>query len=526
MLDLEALPVAVREYIEEQSREILAREEEIQSHKKKIQDKNAQIDLLQEALRLARRLRFASHSEKLPSNQPELFVEAEVLFAKVTAADAKDEAVSNVIAVPGHTRSRPKRQALPEHLPREDVVIDLLPEEKVCDKDGAALKEIGEEISEQLDYVPAKLKVIRTIRKKYACPCCEEFVKTANLPEKILPKSNAAPGLLAYIATSKYVDALPLYRLEQIFKRDGMEIPRNTMAGWLIALSEKLQPIYNMMDEDLLSSDYVCCDETKVQVLKEVGKSAQSLSYMWVRTRHGPGIDPIVLFDYDPSRSKEVPKKLLKDFKGYLQTDGYAGYDEVCASGGIVRVGCMAHVRRKFFDAHKDTKKKNGAAEHGLQLIQQLYKVEDQIREKKIEERYQIRREQSAPVLDEMKVWIDENASKHPPQGLLGEAISYAQNQWPHVMRYIENGKLSIDNNFTENRIRPFAIGRKNWLFSDSVAGAEASAMIYSILQTARGNGLEPYAYMRHLLTELPRLQTAAEIEKLLPHKIDFRILL
>lgn len=522
MLDLEALPAEVKMFIEEQLREIQAKEYQIK-------ERDSQIEILQEALRLARRLRFASHSEKLPSNQSELFVEAEVLFAKLAEekSDSEDASLGSVIEVPGHTRARPKRQALPEHLPREDVVIDLLPEEKICGKDGTTLKEIGAEVSEQLDYVPAKLKVIRTIRKKYACPCCEDVVKTAALPDKILPKSNAMPGLLAYIATSKYVDALPLYRLEQIFKRDGVDIPRNTMAGWMIALSDKLQPLYNMMEEDLLNSDYVCCDETKVQVLKEVGKSPQSLSYMWVRARHGPGVDPIVLFDYDPTRSKEVPKRLLQGFKGYLQADGYAGYDAVCKNDGVVRVGCMAHVRREFFDVHKDEnlKKKSVPVLPILELIQKLYKIEDQIKEKPVEDRFKVRQEQSKPILQEMKTWIDERGEKDHPKSLLSQALTYARNQWAHVIRYIENGKLSIDNNFTENRIRPFAIGRKNWLFSDSVAGAEASAMIYSILQTARGNGLEPYAYMRHLLTELPKLQTAAEIEKLLPHKIDFKIL-
>lgn len=348
-----------------------------------------------------------------------------------------------------------------------------------------------------------------------------------------MPKSNAAPGLLAHIAVAKYVDALPLYRLEHIFKRSHIDIPRNTMAGWMIAVSEKLQPIYNLMEEELLSSDYVCCDETVVQVLKEPGKKAQSKSYMWVRSRHGPQegpiagvkINPIVLFDYDPTRSGTVPNKLLTDFKGYLQVDGYAGYDEVCNRADVTRVGCMAHVRRKFYDVRKASPKQSSAANEVLLLIQKLYKIEEIISEEIIENRFKTRQEQSEPILKEIKTWLTENEKKYPPQGLMGKAITYAQNQWPYVMNYLKYGKLSIDNNFTENRIRPFAIGRKNWLFSDTQAGANASGMIYSILQTARGNGLDPYAYMRHLLTELPLCQTTDQIENLLPHKIDFKIL-
>jgi transposase len=492
---------------------------EIQKKDAELQERDRYIDILQEALRLARMAHYASTSEKLPSNQCELFNEAEV-GAEVVALEEQPG-----IEVPAHTRNRPIRKPFPDDLPREEVIIDLLESEKVCEQDGSPLKEIGSEVSEQLDVIPTQMKVIRTIRKKYACPCCEETVKTAKLPEKILPKSNATPGLLAHIAVSKYVDALPLYRLEQIFKRSDIDIPRNTMAGWMIALTEKLQPIYNLMEEDLLSSDYVCCDETVVQVLKEPGKKAQSKSYMWVRSRHGPEISPIVLFDYDPTRSGTVPNRLLKDFKGYLQVDGYVGYDEVCRDKGIIRVGCMAHVRRKFYEVQKASPKQSSVANRVLLLIQKLYKIDEQIREEKIPNRFKIRQEQSGPILQEIKAWLDENKSKYPPQGLMGKAITYAQNQWPYVTNYLKYGKLAIDNNFTENRIRPFAIGRKNWLFSDTQAGANASGMIYSILQTARGNGLDPYAYMRYLLTELPKCQTADQIEKLTPHKIDSKIL-
>src|SRR3989338_3458774 len=453
MFDLETLPADA-----EQLKTILGLqiqkhqnyETEIRNHKTEIHHLNQENGFLREALRLARMARFAAQSEKLPSRQSELFNEAEI----GAMAPVLEEIQSEGIQVPAHTRNRPVRKALPDHLPREEVIIDLPESEKVCEKDGTILKEIGADISEQLDIIPAKMKVIRTIRRKYACPCCEETVKTAKLPEKILPKSNATAGLLAHIAVSKYVDALPLYRLEKIFKRSGIDIPRNTMAGWMIAVSEKLQPIYNLMEEDLLLSDYVCCDETVVQVLKEPGKKAQSKSYMWVRSRHGPQegpiaglkINPIVLFDYDPTRSGAVPDKLLKDFKGYLQVDGYAGYDEVCNRADVTRVGCMAHVRRYFYDVRKASPKQSSAANDVLLLIQKLYKIEELISEKTIEDRFKIRQAQSEPILQEIKSWLDENEKRYPPQGLMGKAITYAQNQWPYAMNYLKYGKLSIDN--------------------------------------------------------------------------------
>jgi hypothetical protein len=246
--------------------------------------------------------------------------------------------------------------------------------------------------------------------------------------------------LLAYIATSKYIDALPLYRLEQIFKRYDIDIPRNTMCRWLINLHEKLMPVYNLMQDDLLASDYVCCDETVTQVLKEDGKTPQSQSYMWVRTRHGPTIRPIVLFEYDPTRSKEVPKILLKGFKGYLQADGFASYDEICNSPDITRVGCLAHVRRKFNDVYKATKKNGGEANRVLQWIQKLYKIEDDIKEKykgqerDSEYRKQTRIEKAVPVLNEIKSWLDSNQAAYPPDSLMGKAVTYATNQWESLL--------------------------------------------------------------------------------------------
>lgn len=508
MLDLATLPVEAKRFIEAK----------IEEHQSEIRDYRQQIEFLQEALCLARRQKFAVRSEKYPGLQSELFNEAEVLAPKPATGEEKS------ISIPGHTRLQPKRKPLPDDLPRIEVLIDLPEAEKICVKDGSPLKAIGADVSEKAEYVPAKATVIRTIRPKYLCPCCQDpVIKIAPMPECILPKSNAASGLLAFIATSKYVDALPLYRLEKIFKRMKIDLPRNTMASWMIKISEKLTPLYNLMEEDLINSAYVCCDETRVQVLKEPGKKPESLSYMWVRTRHGPNINPIVLFDYEPTRSGKVPKKLLEGFAGYLQVDGYAGYDEVCQNNNITRVACMAHIRRKFFEAYKASSHKDAIAEQAIKIIQGLYQIEEKIRGQDITERHAARQAESVPIMNELQTFLSSNQNRHPPQSLLGKALAYATHQWPHMLNYLKSPIVEIDNNFTENRIRPFAIGRKNWLFSDSVGGAKASAMLYSIIQTACGNGLEPYAYLKYIFTHLPTCKTAEQIEKLLPHKIDFK---
>lgn len=512
----------IQEYKRQQTESVLFQERAKLLQKIEVLDRENEI--LREALRLARAVRFAAHSEKL-STQRELFNEAEVLSGEDLESEEDDD--KDVIIVPEHKRVRGKRKPLSDNLPREEVVIDLPEKEKFCAHHGSALKEIGSEISEKLDFIPARFKVIRTIRKKYSAPCCqdESNVVTAKLPESILPKSNATPALLAAIATAKYVDALPLYRMEQIFARSDIEIPRNTMARWMIQITEPILPLYRLMEDALKASDYVCCDETRTQVLKEEGKKPESQSYVWVRARHGPGVRPIILFDYDPSRSGAVPSRLLEGFQGYLQVDGYSGYNEICLVEGVIRLGCMAHVRRKFFDVLKASQEKSKAAQYVLKLIQKLYKIEARIKDKTIAERFQTRLDEATPILDKIKVWLDANQNKYAPKSLLGIAITYAVNQWVYVTRYLLEGRLDIDNNFTENRIRPFAVGRKNWLFSDTVAGAKASAMIYSILQTAKANGLEPYAFMRHLLTELPKCKTAEELKRLLPYQIDPKVL-
>ena len=321
---------------------------------------------------------------------------------------------------------------------------------------------------------------------------------------------------------SKYQDALPLYRQEQILQRIGVDIPRATLANWMIQAGTLVQPLINLLRDQLLGYHVVQMDETTVQVLKEAGKAAQSKSYLWVQ-RGGPPDHRIILYDYDPSRAQGVPKRLLEGFSGYLQTDGYEGYNAVVAGNGLTHVGCWAHARRKFDEAVKaqGKKKRAGRAWRALSLIQKLYRVEREARELSSEQRRAYRNEQARVVLDELRTWLDDALPHVPPTSATGKALYYLNEQWPKLIRYLEDGRLEIDNNRVENAIRPFVVGRKNWLFSDSVKGVKASANLYSLIETAKANGLEPYRYLRYMFTELPKADTVKTIEALLPGNLE-----
>ena len=490
----------------------LARNEQLTTEN---QHYKAQVLTLTEQLNLALARRYAASSEKLSPDQIRLFDEAEAETQAV--APAEDETVT----VPAHTRRKRGRKPLPETLPRVEVIHELPDNERVCPHDGNLLAEIGEVASEQLDIIPAKIRVIRHIRKQYACRC-GHCIKTAALPPQPIPKSLASPGLLAHITVSKYQDALPLYRQEAILQRIGVGLPRATLANWMIQAGTLIQPVINLLRDRLLAYDILQMDETPVQVLKEPGKTAQSKSYLWLQ-RGGPPDQPVVLYDYDPGRGAEVPKRLLAGFTGYLQTDGYDGYNAVVAVNGLVHVGCMAHARRKFDEAVKAQGKKQSAsnAHRGLALIRKLYRVEKQARKLTPEDRHAHRQRHARPILDELRSWLDESLSQVPPTSATGKALNYLHNEWDKLIRYLDDGRLEIDNNGAENAIRPFVLGRKNWLFSASVKGVQASANLYSLIETAKANGLEPYAYLRHVFTELPKAETVEAIEALLPGNLS-----
>jgi transposase len=497
-----------------------------------------------------------------------LFNEAEVT-AKAPPP-AEDEDAGGEITVPEHKRKKSGRKPIPDNLPRVRVEHDIPEAEKLCPcGSGEERPRIGEVITEQYDIIPAQMQVLEHVRFKYGpCACCQgvfpeahtceqvapESTKTgseiseskeaapaldshgpsetgnqmaravvvAPLPAQPIPKSNASPGLLAYIAASKFVDGLPLYRLETVLERIGVDLPRGTMASWMIRVSELTVPLINLLNDTQIDYDVLQMDETTVQVLKEDGRAAQSKSQMWVR-RGGPPDKPVILFDYDPSRSGAVPFRLLADYHGYLQTDAYDGYGRVAERDGIIHVGCLAHSRRKFDEAAKAHAAKQsgrvGLAAGGLARIQKIYRVEKMAREAGLtpEQRHQLRQEKERPIWDELRNWLDRVRDQAPPLTLIGKAVAYLDREWSRLIRVLDDGRLEVDNNLCENAIRPFVLGRRSWLFADTPAGATASARLYSLVETCKANGREPFAYLRHVFTELPKATTLADIEALLP---------
>ena len=486
--------------------------------------RDQRIQLLEEMLRLLKAGRFGVSREKLHEapGQGALFNEVEVIAELIELAGGN----APLAATPERennkaSQDKPGRRTLASHLPRVDIRHELPELDRIC-ACGCVRTEIATEPSEQLDYVPAKIQVIRHLRVKYACAACEQGVSIAPVPAQMLPKTNAAPGLLAQIVASKYVDALPLYRQEQIFARHGVNLSRATQAAWIMGLIEPLTPLLNLMNERLQGSGYIRMDETPLQVLKS-DKAPQSDHWMWVRVS-GPPRERIILFDYHPSRSSEAAEQLLTGTTGFLQTDGYTAYDGVARKLHLTHVGCMAHARRRFFEAikalPKDQANTTTAAHEAVRRIDALYAIErdlKELKEKDIAQRQAIRRARAMPLLESLHAWALVRQAETLPSGKLGEAFAYLLTQWPKLVRYLEDPRLALDTNVAENAIRPFALGRKNWLFADTVKGAKASAALYSLIETAKANGLEPFAYLRNLFDELPLAKTLDDIEKLLP---------
>ncbi len=474
-------------------------------------------DRLVEVLREFKREVYGKRSERwVPVEQAALFNEAEVL-AKESGTDQEQE---DQVEVKAHTKARGKRKLLPENLPREIVVIDIAESEKFDEAGKLRVRLIGHECAEQIEYSPSSMKVIETRRLKYESltDLGESVVQTAAMPPQILPKSMARGSLVAGIVVHKYADGLPLYRLEEIFARAGLTLPRQTMARWVVTVAKLCQPIWNVLEERLMRSNYVSVDETWTQVLKETGKRAESKSWMWVRAN--PGCDEkILLFDYDPTRSGEVAKKLFTDYEGYLQADGYSGYNFTANTNEkIVRIGCNMHARRYFEKAKvSGIKQSRGLAEQGLGYYHRLYAIEEQARDYKLsaEDRFLLRLNEATPIWNEMKVWADTHIKRVPPKGKIGQAFGYFVNQYDFLRSYMQDGHLEMDNGHVERMIRKFTIGRNNWMFSDTEDGANASSLFYSLVITAKANGVEPFEALRKIFDEIPLAQTIDDFERL-----------
>ena len=373
--------------------------------------------------------------------------------------------------------------------------------------------------------MPAKVQIPEYFQEKAIFADSEDkdsrSVKSAILPKHPLVRSMGSINLIAHVIISKYADGLPLYRMEGILSRYGGDISRATQANRVIKLAHQLQPLINLMREQQVSGDIIQMDETLLKVLKESGLKATSDKYMWV-SRGGPPGQTSVLFEYDLSRKKKVPLRLLEDFSGYLQTDGYSGYNAVCIKNNATSAGCWEHARRKFREAQstqpRDKKtQKPGKADMALAQINKLYRIERTIKEVSVDEKLKVRQKESIPVLEKPGGWIDRNLDKVPKDSLTGKALTYVNNQWDKLVVYCEDGRLNISNVLAENAICPFVVGRKAWLFSDTLKGAYASSVHYSLIETAKANHLEPYAYLFHVLNELPYADTVEKIEALLP---------
>ena len=471
----------------------------------------SRVGFLEEENALLRQRLFGRKSEQTAdpaTPQLALFNEAE------SVAEPIGEYVEEEVVAPNKRRG--KRKPLPADLPRIEVIHEL-PEHELTCVCGCRKHAIGEEISEQLEIVPMQIRVIKHVRKVYGCRDCETAPITADKPAQLIEKGMASPSVLAMLLTTKYVDGLPLHRFEKVLGRHGIDISRQTLARWVIQCGEYFQPLLNLMRDNLLTSQIVHCDETRVQVLKEAGREPSSQSWMWVQTG-GPPDKPVILFDYSTSRAQDVPTRLLDGYRGYVMTDDYAGYNALGAQTGVERLGCWAHARRKFMEAQKvQPKGKTGRADIALNLINKLYGIERDLKAGSESERKIGRHEQSLPILAQLKSWIEKTQPQVTAQNALGKAISYLASNWSKLERYVEEGYLPIDNNAAERAIRPFVIGRKNWLFSDTPKGAAASARLYSLVETAKANGQEPYAWLRYALERLPQASSVEDYEALLP---------
>jgi len=448
---------------------------------------------------------FGRSSEKTSLDQLSLFNEAE--------SEAKPEAPEPAIEEITGKRKKQQghREEMLKELPVEIIEYHLPQDEQKC-ACGGNLHVMSKEVRKELKIVPAQLIVVEHVQYVYACRDCEKnnintTVKTAKMPKSALPGSIASSSAIAYVMSEKFVKGMPLYRQEQELERMGIEISRQTMANWMIKSSEKwLKPLYERMREHLTQKEILHADETTLQVLKEPGRNADSKSYMWLY-RTGREDPPIILYDYQTTRAGKHPAKFLKDFKGYLHTDGYDGYNLVSE---IKSVGCWAHARRYFTDALKamPPKKDNAptTTEEGLAFCNKLFEIERKLHDATPAERYEGRIAQSLPELNKFKDWLKYQKPRVLPKSALYKAIQYCLNQWDRLSAFLLDGRLEIDNNRAERSIKPFVIGRKNWLFSNTPKGAASSAVIYSVVETAKENGLNPFAYLKYLFDKLPSI--------------------
>jgi transposase len=501
---------------------------------------------------------FGRKSEKSKKNKPQndpMPASLAVTFDEANDADIKadlpenpeieitdqeaqgcESAPSDDIIIDNKPREKRGRKPIDNKLPRQDMIHDLSDDEKICTC-GCAFSKIGEAISEQLEVISIQLKVIRNRRFKYVCKKCQNGVKTAKMPLQPIPKSLAAPGLLAHVAIAKFDDHLPLYRQSEIWQRFGVDLPRSTLSNWILQMGVLLKPIVDLLQQHICDSDFAQADESTMQVLRTPKKSNTSKSYMWLY-KTGYSETSAIVYQYQESREGEHAKTFLKGFKGTLQTDGYSGYHCVTVQDSVTAMGCFAHARRKFVDVLKalnpkrektfdqiqvlkekpKLNKTDSIATKALDQINTLYEIEKKLKEDNatIDEIFKKRQKESKPILEELGKWLKEVKPDVFPGGKLHEAVTYILNQWDALITYLDDGRVPIDNNASERLMRPFAVGRKNWLFMGNPLGAKAGAVLYSLIETAKENGVNPEKYLAYVLKEIPTTDKG-DLKNLLP---------
>ncbi len=487
----------------------LLQQSELLSHK-------TQIEHLQLLIAKLRRMQFGRSSEKIGRQIEQLELQLEELEA-AAAPQLTPEPPSSPISVIDpvtDTAASTRRRKLPSHLPRETHTH--LPKEESCAKCGGAFRKLGEDVSEMLEYVPASFKVIRHVRPRLCCPGCERVVQ-APAPMRPIERSFAGAGLLAHVLTAKFCDHLPLHRQSEIYAREGVELDRSTLAKWVGGASALLEPLVEALRRYVISADKLHGDDTPVPVLAPgTGKTKTGRLWTYVRDDRPSGSTdaPAVWFAYSPDRKGEHPQQHLKTFKGVLQADAYAGFNKLYEDGTIWQAPCMAHIRRKFYDLVEA--QRSPIATEAVRRIGELYAIEREIRGRSPDLRRQVRQARSRPLLDAMKNWMQGTLGQLSRKSDVATAIRYALTLWDAIVRYADDGLIEIDNSAAERALRGVALGRKNYLFAGSDAGGERAAVFYALIGSARLNGLDPEAYLRHVLTHIAE-HPISRIEELLP---------
>ena len=464
--------------------------------------------------------RFGKKSEKLTEidkQQLDMFID---LVPEMQPEEAPN--TSEEITIPLHKRKKSGRKPLPADLPRIREIHDLSEDQKICPC-GCQLRKIKEIITEKLNYIPESMEIIEHIRYVYACKDgCKKHVATANLPPMPIPKGIATPSLLANIIANKYEYHLPFYRQEKRWGRRDIDISRTLMINWAKECGRLIKPLIECIKSEVAAGNYIQADETPCQVLKEPGKSPQTKSYIWAYRSHVTKTtkNPLILYEYQPTRGAIHPKAMLEDFSGFLQTDDFSSYDQLKMKKNIIGLACLDHCRRKFMDIIKVIKK-TGKAHQSMSFISKLYKIERDIKGKPFDEIKQIRQEKAKPILEAWHEWLLKTLPTCPPKGPLGRAIGYSLGVWKYLVNYLDEGFLKISTILVENNMRPIALGRNNWLFFDTVAGAIVGSYFYTLIENAKIYKFNPEKYLHLVLEEMPKANTLEDVEKLLPYNIS-----